>query len=89
MVAPIRTARVGARGLPEVDAQGNPMVDTSTPMRWLITVFIPEGKMMSHYELNFIGLTAEQYAIDKPLLEKVVASLKYEDGTLAPQIPGM
>lgn len=88
---PISIGRVGARGLPEVDGQGNQIIDTSTPMRWLLTIFIPDGQQMAHYELNFIGMTAEQYATDKPLLDKVIGSIRYDDGSFvpSPNAPGI
>jgi hypothetical protein len=78
---------------PKVDGQGNPVLDkdgklemvTSTPIRWTITVFVPVAKSFERYELSFLGLTGEQYAIDKELLDKIVASLKY-DSTIVPTI---
>lgn len=88
---PMTVGRVGPRGLPEVDSSGNQINDVSTPMRWLLTIFVPEGPRMEHFELNFIGLTAEQYATDKPLLEKVIRSIQYDDGGVAPSpsMPGI
>ena len=65
--------RVGEmpRTLPDDD----PNVKPSRPMNWTITVFVPHGADHKTYELNFVGLTADQYETDKPLLRGIVDSI--------------
>ncbi len=85
---PITTVRLGPRGTPDTDAQGNPVMITSVPVRWNLNIFVPEGRAASWYELNCIGLTLEQYNQDKDLISKVFASLRYDDPSLVPALPG-
>ena len=70
--------RVGdmPRALPDDD----PSLKPSRPLNWTITVFVPRGANFDTYELNFIGLTADQYDIDKPLLRGVVDSIAVQTG---------
>ncbi len=65
--------RVGemSRTLPDDD----PNVKPSRPMNWTITVFVPQGADHKTYELNFVGLTADQYETDKPLLRGIIDSI--------------
>lgn len=63
-------------------AVGNlpPMVD------WRLVVFVPAGAdTVNTYQLNFIGLTLDQYQKDKELLEKIVNSLEVD--ALSPLVP--
>ena len=59
------------RALPDDD----PSIKLSRPMNWTITVFVPRGADHDTYELNFIGLTADQYQTDKPLLRGIIDSI--------------
>jgi hypothetical protein len=59
------------RALPDDD----PSIKLSRPMNWTITVFVPRGANHDTYELNFIGLTADQYETDKPLLRGIIDSI--------------
>ena len=65
--------RVGEmpRALPDDD----PSIKLSRPMNWTITVFVPRGADHDTYELNFIGLTADQYQTDKALLRGIIDSI--------------
>ncbi|HEX8520923.1 MAG TPA: hypothetical protein VF669_01620 [Tepidisphaeraceae bacterium] len=56
---------------------------TATPYTWTITLFVPKGDSYAKFELNFLGLTAEQYKQDKALLDQIVNSLAH-DPTAAP-----
>lgn len=47
----------------------------SPPFSWTITAFVPRGADYETYELNFIGLTADQYETDKSLLREIIDSL--------------
>jgi hypothetical protein len=85
---PITTMRLGPRGTPDTDAQGNPIMITSIPIRWNLNIFVPESRAVSWYELNCIGLTLDQYNQDKDLISKVFASLRYDDPSLVPALPG-
>ena len=65
--------RVGEmpRALPDDD----PSIKLSRPMNWTITVFVPRGGDHDTYELNFIGLTADQYEMDKQVLRGIIDSI--------------
>jgi hypothetical protein len=52
-------------------------VDLGTPLRWTIAVFIPRNDHFEVYELNFIGLSVEQYEQDRELLDSIIGSLEY------------
>jgi hypothetical protein len=73
--------RVGRTPLPSPDDE--PGVKLSPPFSWTITVFVPRGKDYETYELNFIGLTADQYEADKALLRAIVDSIAVNDGAPA------
>ncbi len=47
-----------------------------TPLHWTMTYFVPVGDGFERYELNFVGLTAEQYEADKDFLEKIIRSVR-------------
>lgn len=75
---PIITPKVDAWGQNMLDPNGNPITTTITPVHWKLTVFVPGDKAFNQYELNFIDLTTDQYAVDKEFLRKIVDSLEYE-----------
>jgi hypothetical protein len=52
-----------------------PGVKESPPFTWTISIFVPRGDKYETYELNFIGLTADQYETDKPLLRGIIDSI--------------
>jgi hypothetical protein len=60
------------------DRSGKPMPQTVN-LKWNVHVFIhrPEGGYES-YELNFVGLTADQYEKDKDFLRGIVESVKHD-----------
>jgi hypothetical protein len=66
-----------------------PGVKESPPYSWTITVFIPRdgGKNYETCELNFIGLTVDQYEADQALLREIVDSVTVNDATTAPTAP--
>ncbi|WP_428937066.1 hypothetical protein [Fontivita pretiosa] len=80
---PQTNPKVDAHGVPVSDpATGNPVMLTTTPIRWTLTVFVPAAdSAYTRYELNFLDLTAEQYAVDGKFLEKIASSLSYEAQT--------
>ncbi len=55
---------------------------TATPYTWTLTLFVPQGANFNRYEINFIGLTREQYEQDKPVLESIINSLTYDPTAL-------
>jgi len=69
-----------------LDAEGKIMSKPSAAMSWTITVFVPQGEEVEAYELNFLGLTVEQYETDKELLRQIIDSLALA-GTPAPPPP--
>jgi len=69
---------VGLPGpLTTTDAQGIEHTETATPYTWTVMLFVPQGSEYARYEMNFIGLTAEQYKQDKQLLDAIMATLQY------------
>ena len=57
-----------------------------TNYKWTITMFVPRdatNKEFDRHELNFVGLTREQYDQDKELLDPIIKSLQY-DASAAP-----
>ena len=70
---------VGQPGpLTVTDAKGIEHTETATPYTWTVILFVPQGADFARYEINFIGLTAEQYEQDKPLLNEVINSIQYD-----------
>ncbi len=65
---------------------GSERVETATPYTWTLMMFVPQGNDFARHEMNFIGLTAEQFQQDKGLLEGMLASLQYDPGN-APVMP--
>jgi hypothetical protein len=65
--------RVGLTPLPS--PEDPPGTKLSPPLSWTITVFVPQGEDYGTFELNFIGLTVEQYETDKALLRGIIDSL--------------
>jgi hypothetical protein len=78
MGTPITSPKLDFRDNPVLDAQGNAITITSTPLHWNLSVFISEAGGYSRYDLNAIGLSAEQYPAERELLEKILYSLAYE-----------
>ena len=64
--------RVGRLTNPNLTEPGE---KASPPFTWTITVFVPRGADYETYELNFIGLTVDQYEADKSLLRGIIDSL--------------
>jgi hypothetical protein len=58
-----------------LDAEGKVMSKPSAALSWTITVFVPQGEEVEAYELNFLGLTVDQYETDKQLLRQIIDSL--------------
>jgi hypothetical protein len=76
-----------ATGAPVIDATGKQIAPSGTSMQWKLTAFVRRGggsaKDVDMCEIGFVDLTREQYDIDKELLEKMIASLKYEPGAVS------
>ncbi|HVT88902.1 MAG TPA: hypothetical protein VHD56_08630 [Tepidisphaeraceae bacterium] len=75
---PISSPKLDFRGNPVSDDKGEPINIIITPISWTVTVFVPDPAGFLRYELNLIGMTAEQYTADKDLLEKIFNSLSFE-----------
>ena len=65
--------RVGQ--VPRPSPEDPPDLKPSAPFNWTITVFVPRGSDYETHELNFVGLTADQYEMDKALLRGIVESI--------------
>ncbi len=65
--------RVGL--MPTTSPDDPPELKPSPPFSWTITVFVPRGADYDTHELNFIGLTADQYETDQALLREIVDSI--------------
>ena len=48
-----------------------------TGYSWTITYFVPAGEGFDTYELNFVGLTREQYEADQRLLRGIIGSVEH------------
>jgi hypothetical protein len=70
-----------------LDDEGKTMSKPSPAMNWTITVFVPEGSVFESYELNFIGLTVDQYEADQRLLREIIDSLALADAAAPPPPP--
>jgi hypothetical protein len=81
---PMQIPKQDARGMPITDASGNPQTISSTPLRWSLMIFVRVDDLYQRFEFNAIGLTAEQYPADKPVLDRVFNSVKYVGATTAP-----
>ncbi len=65
--------RVGL--MPTTSPDDPPELKPSPPFSWTITVFVPRDADYETHELNFIGLTADQYETDQALLREIVDSI--------------
>jgi hypothetical protein len=75
----LETRSIGAtQPRPAIDAEGNQIAQTTTPMDWKTSVFVPDGRDTAVCEIHFIDLTREQYDRDKELLTKIMSSLQYD-----------
>jgi hypothetical protein len=66
---------------------GDPPVLLGTPLRWTIGVYVRSGAHFEVYELNFIGLTVEQYEQDEEFLRPIVETIRLDSEAPAPQPP--
>jgi hypothetical protein len=66
------------RASPAIDGAGKKIADTSTPMQWKLSAFVTSGKETEICQVSMLDLTREQYEIDKELLQRIIASLKYD-----------
>lgn len=64
--------------LTTMDKDGKEHTQSVSGMAWTIHVFVPDQSNYDTYELNFFGLTLDQYEADKALLNAIVQSLAYE-----------
>ena len=70
------------------DDKGQERIETATPYTWTLTMFIPQGSGdYARHEMNFIGLTAEQYKQDQPLLDDILKSLNHEAAAAPATLP--
>jgi hypothetical protein len=61
--------------MPKPSPDDPPGMKPSPPLNWTITVFVPRGADYDTHELNFVGLTADQYEADKGLLRGIIESI--------------
>ncbi len=87
ILRPMSSPKVDVQGNAVLDSHGNIVTITTVPVRWTLIAFVPYQNAFSRFELNFIDLTAEQYAADKDFLEKIINSLTYEGNTPATSEP--
>jgi hypothetical protein len=62
------------------DAHNIPRVTTQSVYKWTLTVFVPHENAFQVYELNFIGLTKQQFDADKDFLNSIVNTLALGSG---------
>jgi hypothetical protein len=75
----LETRSVGAtQNAPAIDAGGNTIAPTMTPLEWKTTMFIPDGRDTIVCDIHFVDLSREQYDRDKQLLTKIMSSLQYD-----------
>ena len=72
----------GGAPLIVTDSNNQERTVTATPYSWNLTLYVPQGKNFGRYEINFIGLTREQYLQDKSVLEVIIDSLRYDPTAL-------
>jgi hypothetical protein len=67
------------RTMPSVplNVEGTQLSKPETLYSWTITYFIPQGDAFDPYELNFVGLTAEQFQSGQEVLRKIIDSVTY------------
>jgi hypothetical protein len=68
---------VDEAGLPKLDEKGDVVMQTTVPMRWRQSIYVPRKDHAEHYELRFVVLTKDQYEVDRAFLEQIFASLRY------------
>lgn len=74
------------RPLTTYDDKGREHTTTESSFNWTISVLVPNAGALQVYELNFIGLTKNQYDKDKDFLNGIVNTLSYgvEPATTGP-----
>lgn len=55
--------------------------DTDRGFEWRITIFYPSGIAHDQFAMQFIGLTVASYQINKQLLDEVLQTIRYDDGS--------
>jgi hypothetical protein len=59
------------------DAQNIPHTSTQSIYKWTLMAFVPHADAYQVYELNFIGLTKEQFEKDQEFLNSIINTLSY------------
>lgn len=77
---PITEPKLDSGGVPVADAQGNPVMVTTTTVHWVLMAFIPSDGKWDHYEVKAIGMTTDTYDANQRLLERILGSLTHEPG---------
>jgi hypothetical protein len=57
------------------DAHGNALPDTVN-YKWTVHVFVPRETDFENFELNFVGLTADQFRKEGDFLRRIITSIK-------------
>ena len=65
------------RPLSTFDEKGQEHTTTESSFNWTISVLVPNAGALQVYELNFIGLTKNQYDKDKDFLNGILNTLTY------------
>jgi hypothetical protein len=73
----------GAATRPEADGRDLPP-GHSPLFNWTITVFVPSGATFESYELDFIGLTMQEYETDQEFLRQIIDSVQYTPAATQP-----
>jgi len=60
-----------------VDPGAPPTTSLGHTFKWTIQIFVPRRDFFETYELNFIGLTPEQFEVDKDFLDQLLTSVEY------------
>ena len=72
------------RPLSTFDEKGQEHTTTESSFNWTITVLVPNAGALQAFELNFIGLTKNQYDKDKDFLNGILSTVTYGTATTAP-----
>ena len=70
------------------DANNQPHTTTEANFTWTIQVLVPNEGAYQVYELNFMGLTKNQYDQDKDFLEGILKTLQYAGDSTGAGITG-
>ncbi len=69
---------------PSLAAAAGVVIDDSPLLEWTWTFLAPRGQVFDVYELNFIGLTSDDFKADQAFLRSLLGSVELSDAALPP-----